>query len=127
MKQVIIDKPCSEKLDKISGQEKNFYCGSCRHNVPDLSKSSTEEVRSFVTANPASCAIFHLRHVEMHEPRFQWINKAENFFIRLRLKRVAVVSTIFLLFLSSCSRRRKTVYSAFRKIPVQEIMHEESK
>lgn len=61
----------------------------------------------FVKANPDACIVIHPRHA-VQGRRYSIVNGIENLLMKLGLKRVAIISSTVLLFVSGCNTRRHT-------------------
>ena len=85
----------------------NLYCASCQKNVIDLRKSTVADAQTFVNENPNACIAIHPRHAK-HGIRYAFVNRVENMLLKMGMKRVALIGSTILLFVTGCNTRRHT-------------------
>lgn len=106
--QLHIPEPCSESWTGMPavGPCKR-HCTVCNRHVHDFSKTPLEEIHRRLQAakEEKPCGCYHERHTAGSKKIYALVNKMEQKLIRLKLRRVAAIAVIAVLFLSGCARR----------------------
>lgn len=102
-----IENPCTEDVNRMPKCGQNYYCSLCSKKVVDLRKSLVSDAQWFVNQNPNACIVVHPRHAKSGF-RYNLVNGIEKIWMSLGFKRVALVSSTILLFITGCNTRRHT-------------------
>ncbi len=101
-----IDKPCSVDWNKMTPDKEGKFCGSCQKVVVDFTSKSLDEVKShFLNSKDSNfCGRYKIDHTSNSNVWHNIVNAVENFFLKIKLHRFAILLTTILLFLSACRR-----------------------
>jgi hypothetical protein len=117
-KKIIIQNPCNEDVNTFKKCGSALYCSLCQKHVHDLRKTPVSEAQHFVQENPDACIVIHPRHTKTHW-RYSLVNKFENLFLRMGMKRSALLAGTVMLFMLGC-RSRTHVHPPGGKSAVKE-------
>jgi len=122
MKNIHIQKPCSENFNAMTNVEGGKFCGSCKTKVVDFTKMSLSEIETYFKNNSAQtiCGLYNQRHTTSANIFDRLINKVENTVYKTRFRKVAVwtISIIFFLLNSyKCMGKRMDTVDRYQPKP----------
>ena len=124
MKNIHIQKPCSENFNTMTNIEGGKFCGTCQTKVVDFTKMSLNEIETYFKNNSAQkiCGLYNSRHTNTPSPFTAFINKIENAVYKTKFRKVSVwtISVVFFLLNSyKCMGKRMDPIDKYDKKPVK--------